>query len=168
MVSLIVLCLIDHQGRLQLDLYERSAVLSMLGFGGFGGFGFARGGGGVQEPPIIKDRYPGISGKQAVPHEEFPTDCPLCAEPAISEKGEEIRFVQTNCNHVSCETCSRKNWNSGCKNYNLCPVCRAKITSFELLEKLDDPVSPKPNASEDPSAGGASADAPESPKASKE
>jgi hypothetical protein len=153
LVLQIVLCLIDHQARLDLqerlqdDLRERRAELSMLGIGGlvgFVGFGFARGGGGVQQPPIRKDPYPGISGRHAVPHEEFPTDCTFCAEPAISEKGEAIRFVQTNCNHVSCESCSRKNWDSGCKNYNLCPVCRAKITSFVSLEKLDDPEPKDP------------------------
>ena len=142
LVLQIVLCLIDHQERLQNDLHERRYILSMLGLGGFGGF--ARGGGGAQQPPISKDRYPGISGKQAVPHEEFPTDCPLCAEPAISDEGEPIRFVKTNCNHVSCETCSRKNWDSGCKNYNKCPVCRQQVTSFVSLEKLDDPEPKDP------------------------
>jgi hypothetical protein len=102
--------------------------------------GFSRGGSNVQEQPIPRDPYPGISGRQEVSSDAFPTECSLCAEPAVSEKGIARKFVQTNCSHVSCETCSHINWDSGCKNYNLCPVCRAQITSFTLLEKLTDPV----------------------------
>jgi hypothetical protein len=135
LVAQIVVCLVEHQERLQADLQSRRNLLRMM----FGGFDFARGGSDVQEQPIRKDPYPGISGRQDVSSKAFPTECSLCAEPAVSEKGIARKFVQTNCNHVSCETCSHTNWDSGCKNYNLCPVCRAQVTSFTLLEKLDDP-----------------------------
>ena len=125
----IVLCLVDHQKRLQDDLQSRRNLLSVI----FGGF--ARGGGGAPKQPPRKVPYPGISDEQEVSAGAYPTECSLCTESAVSEEGIARKFVQTNCSHVLCKNCSHKNWDSGCTNYNLCPNCRAEVTSFTLLKK---------------------------------
>ena len=136
LVQRIVFCLIGHQERLNEDLQLRRIMFMMM---------FARGGGGIFEDssPQAKEPYPGISGTKKVSAEDFPTECPLCAEPAISEDGAKRVFVETNCEHVLCETCSRRSWESECKNYNKCPMCRALIEMFTLLEMLEEPEKPE-------------------------
>lgn len=133
----------------QLQILEISRRLYML-------FEELGGNGGHQDPPprAPKAMPPITSASAASPFEPCTHDCVICMGPLSGQ------CMMSQCRHALHSKCMCSLFENG---INVCPFCRAPIQTL-----VSTTLEESPKASEDSSAGGASADALESPKASEE